>query len=33
MQSNKIRQQLAEVAKQSILPSLHLVVYMFSYLN
>ena len=31
--SNGVRQQLAQAAKQSILPSLHLVVYMFSYLN
>lgn len=30
-QSSKIRQQLAHVAKQSVLPSLHLVVYMFSF--
>ena len=27
------RQQIVQAAKQSILPSLHLVVYMFSYLN
>jgi transcriptional regulator GlxA family with amidase domain len=32
-QSNTIRQQLIQAAKQSVLPSLHLVVYMFSYLN
>ena len=32
-QSNKIRQQLSEVAKHSLLPSLHVFVYMFSYLN
>ena len=31
--SNSVRQQLAQTAKQSILPSLHLVVYMVSYLN
>jgi transcriptional regulator GlxA family with amidase domain len=30
---NSVRQQLAQAAKQSILPSLHLVVYMVSYLN
>ena len=30
---NSVRQQLAQGAKQSILPSLHLVVYMVSYLN
>ena len=28
-----LRQQLAQAAKQSVLPSLHLVIYMFSYLN
>jgi len=32
-QSSKIRQQLADVAKHSILPSLHLFLYMFAYLN
>ena len=32
-QSSKIRQQLADVAKHSILPSLHLFIYMFAYLN
>lgn len=32
-QTNKIRQQLADVAKHSVLPSLHLFIYMFSYLN
>ncbi|HKG98213.1 MAG TPA: helix-turn-helix transcriptional regulator [Pyrinomonadaceae bacterium] len=32
-QGSKVRQQLAQAAKQSILPSLHLVIYMFSYLN
>ena len=32
-QVSKVRQQLAQAAKQSILPSLHLVIYMFSYLN
>ena len=31
--SNSVRQQLTQAAKQSILPSLHLVIYMFSYLN
>ena len=31
--SNGLRQQLSQAAKQSVLPSLHLVVYMFSYLN
>jgi len=31
--SNGVRQQLAQAAKQSVLPSLHLVIYMFSYLN
>ena len=31
--SNSVRQQLAQVAKQSVLPSLHLVIYMFSCLN
>jgi transcriptional regulator GlxA family with amidase domain len=31
--SNNLRQQIAQVAKQSILPSLHVLVYMFSYLN
>jgi transcriptional regulator GlxA family with amidase domain len=30
---SSVRQQLAQAAKQSILPSLHLVVYMFSYLT
>jgi transcriptional regulator GlxA family with amidase domain len=30
---SQVRQQLAQVAKQSILPSLHLLIYMFSYLN
>jgi len=29
----KLRQQLVRAAKQSVLPSLHLVIYMFSYLN
>jgi len=32
-QVNKVRQQLAQAAKQSILPSLHVLIYMFSYLN
>ena len=32
-QLNTLRQQLAQAAKQSILPSLHLVIYMFSYLS
>lgn len=31
--SNSVRQQLNQAAKQSILPSLHLVIYMFSYLT
>ena len=31
--SSSVRQQLTQAAKQSILPSLHLVIYMFSYLN
>lgn len=31
--SNGVRQQLAHVAKQSLLPSLHLFVYLFSYLS
>ena len=30
---NGVRQQLAQAAKQSVLPSLHLVIYMFSCLN
>ena len=30
---NDLRQQLAQAAKQSVLPSLHVVIYMFSYLN
>ena len=30
---NKLRQQLVQAAKQSVLPSIHLVIYMFSYLN
>ena len=30
---NSVRQQIAQAAKQSILPSLHVVVYMVSYLN
>ena len=29
----KVRQQLVEIAKQSVLPSLHLMVYIISYLN
>ena len=32
-QSSKIRQQLADAAKHSILPSLHLFIYMFACLN
>src|SRR5215211_1495635 len=32
-QPNKVGQQLARAAKQTILPSLHLIIYMFSYLN
>lgn len=31
--SSSVRQQLTQAAKQSILPSLHLVIYMFSYLT
>ena len=30
---SKLRQQLIRVAKQSVLPSLHLFIYVFSYLN
>lgn len=29
----KLQEQLTQVAKQSVLPSLHLIVYVFSYLN
>ncbi len=32
-QPAKLGQQLAQIAKQSILPSLHVIIYMFSYLN
>jgi len=32
-QVSTVRQQLAQAAKQSILPSLHVLIYMFSYLN
>ena len=32
-QPSKVRQQLAEIAKHSILPSLHLFIYMFACLN
>jgi AraC-like DNA-binding protein len=32
-QSTSLRQQLTQAAKQSILPSLHVLVYMFSYLS
>jgi len=32
-QPNHVRQQLVQLAKHSVLPSLHLFVYMFSYLN
>jgi AraC-like DNA-binding protein len=32
-QPNKVQQQLAKAAKQSLLPSLHLFIYMFSYIN
>lgn len=32
-QPSKIRQQLAEVAKHSVLPTLHLFIYVFSYIN
>jgi AraC-like DNA-binding protein len=31
--SDDARQQIAQAVKQSVLPSLHLVIYMFSYLN
>jgi len=30
---SKIRQQLARIAKQSVLPSLHVLIYVFSYMN
>ncbi len=30
---SKIRQQLVRIAKQSVLPSLHILVYVFSYIN
>jgi len=30
---SKIRQQLVRLAKQSVLPSLHVLIYMFSYMN
>ena len=32
-QSSKVQQQLAEVAKHSILPSVHLFIYLFAYLT
>lgn len=32
-QKNGIHQKLAQAAKQSVLPSLHLVVYLFTYMN
>ena len=32
-QSNTVRQRLTEAAKQSILPSLHILIYVFSYMN
>ena len=32
-QPGKVQQQLAKAAKQSLLPSLHLFIYMFSYIN
>ena len=32
-QSDSVRQQISRTLKQSILPSLHVIVYMFSYLN
>jgi transcriptional regulator GlxA family with amidase domain len=32
-QPNKAQQQIAKAAKQSVLPSLHLFIYVFSYLN
>jgi hypothetical protein len=30
---SKIRQQLVRIAKQSVLPSLHVLIYVFSYMN
>ena len=30
---SKLRQQLVRIAKQSVLPSLHVLVYVFSYMN
>ena len=30
---SKLRQQLVHIAKQSVLPSLHVLIYMFSYIN
>jgi len=30
---SKIRQQLVRLAKQSVLPSLHVLIYVFSYMN
>ena len=32
-QPNALRQRISQAAKQSVLPSLHLIVYMFSYMN
>lgn len=32
-EAGKVKQHLVQIAKHSVLPSLHLVVYMFSYLN
>lgn len=32
-QSSKVRQQLAEVAKHSILPSVHVFIYIFAYMT
>ena len=32
-ESSKLRQQLIRAAKQSVLPSLHVLIYVFSYLN
>ena len=31
--SSGVRQQLAQAAKQTVLPSLHLIIYVFSYMN
>jgi len=32
-EQSKLRQQLARIAKQSVLPSLHVLIYVFSYMN